>query len=126
MRILLLTFTSLLFTIALSAQRPGGKRGGKKVDNITIKGTLLDVETEQALEFATISVYALKDSSLIGGGVTNVDGKFSVDSPSPNVYLALDFIGYQTTTITDIPIPNEAKYSGMMIREAPSQKVATQ
>ena len=113
MRILLLTFTSLLLTIALSAQRPGGKRGDKGGKKITIKGTLLDAETQQALEFATISVHALKDSSLIGGGVTDTDGKFSVESPSPKVYLALDFIGYQTTTITDIPMTNDAKIIDM-------------
>ena len=113
MRLLLLTLTSLLFTIAIAAQRPSGTRGLKSGKKITIKGTLIDAETQQILEFATISVHALKDSSLIGGGVTDIEGKFAVESPSPNIYLALDFIGYKTTTITDIPMPDKAKIIDM-------------
>lgn len=103
MRILLLTFTFFVLSIALSAQQPKGNRGTKGQKQISIQGTLLDAETQQALEFATISVHTLSDSSLIGGGVTDIDGKFSVESPRADIYLSLDFIGYSTTTITDIP-----------------------
>ena len=113
MRLLILTFISILFTIAVSAQKPEGQRGRNGGKKITIEGTLRDAETQQSLEFATISVYALKDSSLIGGGVSDLNGKFSVESPSPKVFLALDFIGYQTTTIVDIPMPNEARVIDM-------------
>ena len=109
MRLLLITFTSLLLTIAISAQRPGGNRGAKGAKKVTIKGTLIDGETKQSLEFATISVHNSKDSTLIGGGITDLDGKFSIESPSPDFYLALDFIGYKTTVVNDIPKPNEMK-----------------
>ena len=115
MRLLILTFISLLFTIAVTAQRPNGKRGGKAGKKVTIKGTLLDANTQQALEFATISVFAAKDSSLIGGGVTDPEGKFSVESSSPKVYLALDYIGYQTTTISEIPLADKTKVIDMGI-----------
>lgn len=114
MRLLLLTITSLFFTITISAQKPS-KRSGKEGKKVTIKGTLLDTDTQQALEFATISVHSVSDSTLIGGGVTDLQGKFSVESPSPKVYLALDFIGYKTTTITDIPSANESKIIDMGI-----------
>ena len=114
MRLLLLTITSLFFTITISAQKPS-KRSGKEGKKVTIKGTLLDTDTQQALEFATISVHSVSDSTLIGGGVTDLEGKFSVESPSPKVYLALDFIGYKTTTITDIPSANESKIIDMGI-----------
>lgn len=108
MRLLLLAITSLLLTTLLSAQRPNGKRsgrvGGKK---ITIQGLLQDDATQQPLEFATISVYALKDSTLVGGGITDIDGKFSVETKNSNVYLSLDFIGYVTSIVDDIPQPND-------------------
>jgi hypothetical protein len=85
------------------------------VERISIKGTLLDAETQQTLEFATISVHSVKDSALIAGGVTDMSGKFSVESPSSEVYLALDFIGYKTTRVTDVPIPNGSKVINMNI-----------
>ncbi len=113
MRLLLVTLTTLLFTLALSAQRPGGKRGGKGMKKITIKGELVDGETNQSLEFATISVHSTTDSTLIGGGVTDLDGKFSIESPSAEIYLALDFIGYKTTRVSTIPQANEMKIIDM-------------
>ena len=109
MRLLLLTFLSILYTIVLTAQSTSAK-GGEKV---TIEGTLLDAETQQTLEFATISVHTTKDSSLVGGGVTDENGKFSVESISTKVYISLDFIGYKTTTITDIPKPDQSKVIDM-------------
>jgi outer membrane receptor protein involved in Fe transport len=115
MRLILLLITSLLFLTALTAQRPSGKRIVKQVERITIKGTLLDAETQQTLEFATISVHSVKDSALIAGGVTDMSGKFSVESPSSEVYLALDFIGYKTAVVTDVPIPNGSKVIDMKI-----------
>ena len=115
MRLILLLITSLLFLTALTAQRPSGKRIVKQVEIITIKGTLLDAETQQTLEFATISVHSVKDSSLIVGGVTDMSGKFSLDSPISEVYLALDFIGYKTAVVNDVPIPNGSKVIDMNI-----------
>ena len=115
MRLIQLIITPLLFLTTLTAQRPSGNRIVKQVEGITIKGTLLDAETQQTLEFATISVHSVKDSSLIVGGVTDMSGKFSLDSPISEVYLALDFIGYKTTVVTDVPIPNGSKVINMNI-----------
>jgi len=81
----------------------------------TIKGTLQDESTQQPLEFATISVHALQDSALIAGGVTDLDGNFSIKSKSDKIYLALDFIGYQTIKVSNIPSPNAAGVIDMEI-----------
>ena len=44
-----------------------------------------------------------------------MSGKFSLTSPISEVYLALDFIGYKTTVLTDVPIPNGSKVIDMNI-----------
>ena len=59
MRLIQLIITPLLFLTTLTAQRPSGNRIVKQVEGITIKGTLLDAETQQTLEFATISVHSV-------------------------------------------------------------------
>lgn len=103
MRFIIIVFITFICNSSLSAQRPQNKRGSKEEKRIVLKGTLIDSNTKQALEFATISIFTAKDSTLVGGGVTDINGKFSVDSKKSKVYIALDFIGYQTTTITEIP-----------------------
>lgn len=70
-----------------------------------ITGTVIDAQTEQLLEYANIAVYNQLDSSLIGGGITNMNGIFEVTKLNPGkYYLDAKFIGYERTRIEDIVI----------------------
>ena len=42
-----------------------------------IKGKVID-ENSNPIEFATVSVFSLPDSMLIGGGITNSQGQFEI------------------------------------------------
>jgi len=72
-------FYTLLFTIFImvfstsqaEAQRPKGTVAGKVIDGAA--GTPLD--------YATISIFSKKDSSLVTGGITDEAGKFSIETP---------------------------------------------
>lgn len=66
---------------------------------ITISGQVVEKQDQQAIEYATISAYNAKDSSLINGTITNEAGQFELDlSPTQPFYLAVQFIGYTTFT----------------------------
>ena len=112
MRLFLFVFSIMFSITSLTAQRSVGQGIAMQY---TIKGTLQDESTQQPLEFATISVHALQDSALIAGGVTDLDGNFSIKSKSEKIYLALDFIGYQTIKVSNIPSPNAAGVIDMEI-----------
>lgn len=112
MRLFLFVFSIMFSITSLTAQRSVGQGIAMQY---TIKGTLQDESTQQPLEFATISVHALQDSALIAGGVTDLDGNFSIKSKSDKIYLALDFIGYQTIKVSNIPSPNAAGVIDMEI-----------
>jgi len=125
MRLFLFVFSIMFSITSLTAQRSVGQGIAMQY---TIKGTLQDESTQQPLEFATISVHALQDSALIAGGVTDLDGNFSIKSKSEKIYLALDFIGYQTIKVSNIPSPNAAGVIDMEIiplsRAIPSNMIA--
>lgn len=60
----------------------------------TITGKVLDQDSGEPLAFGTISLLAATDSSLISGGVTLDDGRFSIDA-SPGAYvLKAGYVGY--------------------------------
>ncbi|WP_026951878.1 outer membrane beta-barrel family protein [Algoriphagus mannitolivorans] len=67
----------------LAQQRPG-----------KIRGTVVDRSNSTPLPFATVGVYTEKDS-LIGGGITDENGKFTVDLPFGKFYSLIEFMGYQ-------------------------------
>lgn len=63
-----------------------------------ISGKLLD-KNGSGVEFATITLMAAADSSLVKGAISEADGSFIFDSPEKGVYfLEANFIGYATYT----------------------------
>ena len=97
-------FLLLLLSCALMGQRPSGSRGGGKRSNgprmsLKFKGIVLDQETNAPLEFATISLMSKRDSSIVSGGLSEVDGSFMIEIKAAPVYAVVEFIGYSAKFI---------------------------
>ena len=69
------------------------------VAQIKLSGTVLDADTGQALEYATIAVYNPEDNSVVTGGITDTEGKFSF-SVNEGVYnITIEYISYKKQTL---------------------------
>ncbi|MFN3996654.1 TonB-dependent receptor domain-containing protein [Algoriphagus sp.] len=77
-------FLILVFTEGLFAQQNRGK----------IRGSILDSSSADQLPFSTIGIYTEKDS-LVGGGISEENGKFSIDVPFGKFYALIEFMGYE-------------------------------
>lgn len=96
----LLSFITL---VTSNAQRPSG--GGMPMGNIS--GILTDESGGQPLEFATVAVHAQRDSSLVTGGITDMNGRFSLDVRPGRFYIKAQFIGYGEKIISDVIVNRE-------------------
>ncbi|MCB0478335.1 MAG: TonB-dependent receptor [Crocinitomicaceae bacterium] len=97
MRYLLLLFT-VIVSLNLSAQggRPGGGEGRERPKIGELSGKIQDSTTNKPVEFATISLFRVKDSSLVTGGVTNAKGEFKITEIPVGMYrVKISFIGYK-------------------------------
>ncbi|MCQ2066663.1 MAG: outer membrane beta-barrel protein [Bacteroidaceae bacterium] len=82
----------LLMSVAVSAQTKG---------NLTVKGSLFDFGSAEALYPANVQVLALPDSTYITGASTEENGSFSITGLSAGSYvIRCSFIGYVTTEKT--------------------------
>ena len=71
----------------------------------TIQGKILEQKNQQAIEYSNVALYQLPDSSITSGAVTNPQGEFQLDNLKPgNYYLMVQFIGYETQTISNIQL----------------------
>lgn len=108
MRNSVIIFLVLLTNIAF-AQRPpmpATKGIGK------ISGKIIDEQTKEAIEFATISLYIQATNELIDGTVTDAKGNFALNELKDNTYkLEISFIGYATRTIADVVMVKEKNVS---------------
>jgi len=67
-----------------------------------IQGRVTDANN-QPVEFANVALYALPDSTLVTGTITNKNGEFSLNANDiGNAFLRISFIGYETQVVPAI------------------------
>lgn len=76
-------FLMLTCAAALFAQKNG-----------TITGTVIDKESSEPLQNATLQLYSLPDSVFKVGTASDYDGKFSLSASAAEYYLKVSFVGY--------------------------------
>ncbi len=110
--------TSVLFFLMVfvsQAQERGGRggnpRGAGEKPKIQLKGMVVDEATNTGLEFATISIYSRRDSTLVGGALTETNGVFQVEIPIGRMYAEVEFIGYDKKRVP-VKFDREAIRSG--------------
>ena len=86
--LVLLAFTPFI-TIA---QRPQGQRP----EPINITGIVLDQDTGQPLEYATLILQNLRNPDKVTGGITDALGKFNVQTMPGRYNVRIEYISYNT------------------------------
>ena len=86
---LILWFVLCCFALCANAQ--------DEQERLTISGRLIEAIEKLPLSQATVQLFWAKDSSFVGGTLTNERGNFSVQAPSNGIYrLKISSIGYRT------------------------------
>ena len=90
-KLTLLSFCLLSSTIIFS-QRP------QSFQKLTVTGTVVDQETQQPLEYATITFRNELRPEMLQGGITTEDGKFSIEVFPGKYNISTEYISFKTIT----------------------------
>ncbi|WP_103866895.1 TonB-dependent receptor domain-containing protein [Aquimarina sp. I32.4] len=66
---------------------------------IQVSGLVLDQDTNTPLEYATIAFYSPRLQKIITGGITDKNGKFSIEVNAGVYDVSIEFISFKTKTI---------------------------
>ena len=80
---------SLLFTIFSFAQ------------DVKVSGVILESETNQPLEYATVAFYNPDDNSVVTGGITDAKGKFNIPIKKGTYNISFEFISFKKQFINN-------------------------
>lgn len=94
-----------LLVIQTNAQNPYSQ--DKISTQGVVTGKIVDQVSKSPLEYATISLYQAKDSSLVTGTTTDKNGNFSIAAKAGEYYAKFEFISFQTKNIGDITISTD-------------------
>lgn len=82
-----ISFLMFLFTMGI-LQAQANK-------NITIKGKVLDKNSNQPIEYATVLIADNNTLKPIKGTITDANGSFSIETTATNFYIEVSFVGYK-------------------------------
>lgn len=79
---------------------------GPKIGKLS--GKVVDAASKQPVEYATISVLSRRDSSLVTGTVTDMQGSFVLEQIPAGAYrVKVSYIGYRTSTKDNLVISQQ-------------------
>lgn len=91
-----------LFSLA-QGQGQGQGQGGPRPSIGILKGKVIDESTGQPIEYGTIAVMNVRDSSLAGGTITDPSGNFKIEQiQSGKCSVRVQYMGYETLIINDV------------------------
>ena len=88
---ILLCLTLLLSYSAISQRQTNGQRPGK----INLSGKVIDQETQQPLEYATVTLRNDSRPELLQGGITTEDGSFSFEVFPGRYTIIIEYISFE-------------------------------
>jgi len=102
---------SFLFSFSQEGNRRGNGPGqSNRPKEGKIYGVVFDKQINKAIEYANIVLFSKRDSSMITGTITDVNGNFMLSElPFGMFYISIDFIGYEKIIISDIKIYPQEK-----------------
>ena len=92
MRKILALVILLLISFKTQSQRP-------ERTEVTVTGKVIDLETKQPLEYATISFISRRENKVITGGITDINGDFSIPVLQGMYSVKIEYMSFKTQTL---------------------------
>jgi outer membrane receptor protein involved in Fe transport len=91
---------TLLFTLSILIAHGDGEEGHRHDRSHSafgfIEGVIINSESGNTVEYASVSIYDLETDELIAGSITDTQGYFSIDKiPMGSFFILIQFIGYE-------------------------------
>jgi outer membrane receptor protein involved in Fe transport len=85
---LLFALTLVLALTSLDAQN--------KRDSFVVSGNILEKESQLSIEYATIAFFSSTENKIIGGGITDSEGNFSIEIPKGIYDISFEYFSLMT------------------------------
>lgn len=113
---ILFVITFILIHTTLSAQR--------KLDSYIVSGKIIEKESQQPLEYATIAFFNKVENKMIGGGITDPQGNFSIAIAKGTYDISFEYFSFETLSKLNFKLNQNTDF-GILKMEADLQALDT-
>lgn len=93
-----------------------GQDSSEDSQEVTITGKIIQESTSAALEYATIS-FTNPQGKVVTGGITDIDGNYSIKVPAGIYKVTFEYIGFGTKTLENQDLTNDTTLPTMKLSE---------
>ncbi|MFY0714709.1 outer membrane beta-barrel protein [Seonamhaeicola sp. NFXS20] len=101
----ILTCILVAFCISIAVAQPNIKDNStthnSELKDAIITGKVIDKETKDPLEYATVSFFSKKENKIVAGSITDMEGNFSIRVPKGVYDISIEYISFKTIKIFD-------------------------
>ena len=108
----ILSIYTFLFVIFFSfSQNP--YKGAEFTNQFNVFGKIIDSESGDPLEYATVTILKADENSVVTGGITDKDGVFNIPASKGDYNILVEYISFKNYTINNLSV-NENKDLGLI------------
>ena len=108
----ILSIYTFLFIIFFSfSQNP--YKGSEFTNQFNVFGKIIDSESGEPLEYATVTILKVEENSVVTGGITDKDGIFNIPTSKGDYNILIEYISFKNYTINNLSV-NENKDLGLI------------
>ena len=107
---------TLLFILLISFTAVAQRTTKGIASKITLTGKVLETNSKQPLEYATLVLTNTNTNQVIGG-VTDVNGNFSIDASSGTYNIKVEFIGFKTKSLGNHDLSQNKNLGNILLSE---------
>ena len=108
----ILSIYTFLFIIFFSfSQNP--YKGAEFTNQFNVFGKIIDSESGEPLEYATVTILKVEENSVVTGGITDKDGVFNIPAAKGDYNILIEYISFKNYTINNLSV-NENKDLGLI------------
>ena len=110
-KITLSLFIFICYSFFSFSQNPYSKP--ESIKQFNVFGKIIDSESGEALEYATITILNPEENNVITGGITDSNGVFNIPTDKGNYNILVEYISFKNYTIENLNV-NENKDLGVI------------
>ena len=104
-------FIFICYSFFSFSQNPYGKP--EVISQFNVFGKIIDSESGEALEYATITILNPEENNVITGGITDSNGVFNIPTDKGYYNVLVEYISFKNYTIENLNV-NENKDLGVI------------
>ena len=95
---LTILFIGLFVTNVIAQQ---GSSPSSELKDIIVSGIVIDQETKDPLEYATVAFFSKQENKIVTGGITDTRGHFKIPVPAGVYDVSIEYISFKKITLAD-------------------------